>query len=145
MTWISCSATTPARGISGTTTQTCRPAVWFLMRHQLTASKAQIAELAKLIGEKGSEAFFIVSGEVEVRAPGGAVVVTLRTRDYFGETAIFDDSIPRALDLVAIAEELQLYVLSKKDYEDVIAVYPECGEKIRKHNEPLLKKLKRVS
>lgn len=93
-------------------------------------------------GEVGSEMHIIGHGEVEVSA-GEKVVAQLKAGQFFGEIALLEDTI-RSADVKATAY-CDLYTFRKEDFLEVIAKYPNLGEKFestyhkRKTDQPELK------
>ena len=73
-------------------------------------------------GDPGDALYVIVEGEVEART-AGEVVLTMRARESFGETSLFDGA-PRINEVVALAETRTL-VIDRRDFLDLLADRPE--------------------
>ncbi|OAD05892.1 hypothetical protein MUCCIDRAFT_138692 [Mucor lusitanicus CBS 277.49] len=80
-------------------------------------------------GDQGRELFFIISGTVEVANVDTATsdpltpIARLSAGDYFGDIAVLLNA-PRAADARAVTA-IELYVLNKSDFIDVISRFPE--------------------
>ncbi|GAN11538.1 conserved hypothetical protein [Mucor ambiguus] len=80
-------------------------------------------------GDQGKELFFIISGTVEVANMDTATadpltpIARLSAGDYFGDIAVLLNA-PRAADARAVTA-IELYVLNKCDFIDVISRFPE--------------------
>lgn len=80
-------------------------------------------------GDQGRELFFIISGTVEVANMDTATsdpltpIARLSAGDYFGDIAVLLNA-PRAADARAVTA-IELYVLNKCDFIDVISRFPE--------------------
>lgn len=84
-------------------------------------------------GETGSEMFFVAQGELEVLSQdNNAVLSKLRSGDFFGEIALFED-IPRTANIKTITY-CDLYVLDKKTFDSVIRRYPDISNQIEKES-----------
>lgn len=79
-------------------------------------------------GETGNEMFIIGHGDVEV-STGEKVLAQLKAGQFFGETALLEDTI-RSADVKAKAY-CDLYTFRKEDFLEVIAKYPDLGEKFQ--------------
>ncbi|MBC76834.1 MAG: hypothetical protein CME64_12540 [Halobacteriovoraceae bacterium] len=79
-------------------------------------------------GEVGEEMFIIGHGEVEV-SMGEKVIAQLKAGQFFGEIALLEDTI-RSADVMAKAY-CDLYTFKKKDFLEVVAKYPDLGEKFK--------------
>lgn len=73
-------------------------------------------------GEPGANMYFIGRGAVEIVAPGGAVLATLRDGDFFGEMALLFSQ--RRTASARAADYSDVYALDKDTFERVIARYP---------------------
>ena len=86
-------------------------------------------------GENGEFVCFVVSGEVEVIKKSFTGETTrlarLGTGQTIGEMALVDE-LPRSAT-VKVREPSSLTVLSRKEFDALIARYPEMGVKILKH------------
>jgi voltage-gated potassium channel len=78
--------------------------------------------------EPGDSMFFISEGEVEVRAPRGAV--TLRQGGFFGEMALLD-RLPRSATIVT-TQPTTLLVLYASDFYEVAANIPSLVEAVER-------------
>lgn len=101
----------------------------------------QIAEIAALlkpyralrgetlvrVGDLGESMYFIVTGQVEVRA--GEQRTLLRGGDFFGEIALVEQR-PRTADVMAI-NRCQLLVLEARDLESLAASHPHLMATIK--------------
>ncbi|KAL9544978.1 hypothetical protein MBANPS3_007356 [Mucor bainieri] len=80
-------------------------------------------------GDQGKELFFIISGTVEVANMDTATsdpltpIARLSAGDYFGDIAVLLNA-PRAADARAVTA-IELYVLNKCDFIDVISRFPQ--------------------
>lgn len=80
-------------------------------------------------GEKGKEMFLIISGEVEVLGEGeDSILATLKGGDYFGEIALFDNTVRNAT--VRASKFCNLYKLKKETFNEVVAKHPKIAEEI---------------
>ena len=74
---------------------------------------------------RGAEMHVLLSGSADV-AVNGAVVRTLRPGEYFGELSLVDGA-PRSADIVAGADGLSTFALSKWTFEDLLEKHPEVA------------------
>ncbi|CEP12872.1 hypothetical protein [Parasitella parasitica] len=80
-------------------------------------------------GDQGKELYFIISGTVEVANMDTATsnpltpIARLSAGDYFGDIAVLLNA-PRAADARAVTA-IELYVLKKSDFIDVICRFPD--------------------
>jgi putative ABC transport system ATP-binding protein len=84
-------------------------------------------------GDPGDKFYVIRSGRVDVIVSDGAtakVVATLGKGDFFGEAALLTGA-PRNATVVA-KEDLEVYSLSKEDFQAVIAASATFEEELRK-------------
>ena len=72
--------------------------------------------------------FILGHGEVEV-SMGEKVLATLKAGQFFGETALIEDTIRNA-DVKSKAY-CDLYSFSKDDFIEVITKYPHLGDKFQ--------------
>jgi hypothetical protein len=79
-------------------------------------------------GDLGNEMYFIVKGECDVLSREGKLLVTLKDGDFFGEVALFMNE-PRNASVKAITY-CDLYTLEKKEFDTVMAKYPEIAHEI---------------
>lgn len=79
-------------------------------------------------GDVGEEMFIIAHGEVEVLVQENAVA-TIKAGQFFGETALLEDTIRNA-DVCA-KTYCDLYILKKDDFLEVIEKYPALGHKFK--------------
>jgi CRP-like cAMP-binding protein len=80
-------------------------------------------------GDKGYCAYFIRAGEVQViREEDGAVIATRGRGEYFGEMALIANSPRNAT--VRTATPVELAVLGKKNFLDMMRLIPETEEAI---------------
>lgn len=81
-------------------------------------------------GERGEEMYFISRGTVEViSADGRTVYATMTEGNFFGEIALILDS-PRTATVRA-SDYADLYTISRKTFDHIIADYPDFAAKIR--------------
>jgi hypothetical protein len=73
-------------------------------------------------GDPGDALYVIVSGQVEARR-GGEVVLSLKAKDAFGETSLFDGA-PRVNSAVAVAPT-EVLVIDRRDFLDLLVDRPE--------------------
>jgi len=78
-------------------------------------------------GQRGSEFFIVLEGEVEVRQ-GDRVIATRRPGDYVGEIALLDKR-PRTATVVATTP-VSVEVLSRREFVSLLAEVPELSEQI---------------
>jgi putative ABC transport system ATP-binding protein len=84
-------------------------------------------------GAPGDKLYVVRSGSVDVRIAEGQLVrtvATLRDGDIFGEAALLTDH-PRNATIVA-REPLEVYVLGKTDFHEVVARVPSLKEQLLK-------------
>lgn len=77
-------------------------------------------------GDHGEEMFIIGHGEVQVIS-GENILAELKEGQFFGETALIEDTIRNA-DVQSKAY-CDLYTFKKEDFVEVIVKYPHLGEK----------------
>jgi CRP/FNR family cyclic AMP-dependent transcriptional regulator len=78
-------------------------------------------------GQRGSEFFIVLEGEVEVRQ-GDRVIATRQTGDYVGEIALLDER-PRTATVVATTP-VSVEVLSRGEFMSLLAEVPELSGQI---------------
>lgn len=110
--------------------------------HQLLAALAQRLDLERFTpgaviineGDAGDKLYIIQKGQVEVlssdRAGGERLLAVLREGDHFGEMALLYD-MPRSATIRAITP-LQLYSLSKQDFDLLLAPVPALHEQLER-------------
>jgi CRP-like cAMP-binding protein len=79
-------------------------------------------------GDVGEEMFFLESGRVQVtqaEGPRTLLLAELAAGDLFGEMALLTSS-PRSASVVALTD-IDVWVLSKSDFDAVVAAYPNLG------------------
>lgn len=81
-------------------------------------------------GEEGAEMFIVAHGEVNVSRDGQAISA-LKQGQVFGEIALIEN-VHRTADVVA-SHYCDLYILSKSDFTEVCAKFPE----LRRHFEEI--------
>ncbi|HVR67450.1 MAG TPA: cyclic nucleotide-gated ion channel [Verrucomicrobiae bacterium] len=79
-------------------------------------------------GDAADAMYFILSGEVQVELPQGAV--PLRNGQFFGEIALLHDR-PRSATVTAVTE-CHLLVLEVRDFRNLLQRYPQIDAAIRK-------------
>jgi len=100
-------------------------------------------------GDPGSELFFIESGRVEVVRGDGLDALhlaELTAGDLFGEMALLTGN-PRSATVAALSD-VDLWVMSQADFDDVVAAYPNLAlalsrllsERLRSTDERFLKR-----
>ncbi len=80
-------------------------------------------------GEPGDAMYFIDSGTVEVLSEDGGIRQTLSEGEYFGEMALVLD-VPRNATVRCLGF-CEFYVLSRQDFDQVLALFPEFAEHVR--------------
>jgi CRP-like cAMP-binding protein len=78
-------------------------------------------------GERGSEFFIVLEGELEVRQ-GDRVIATHQSGDYLGEIALVDKR-PRTATVVA-RTPVSVEVLNRREFVSLLAEAPEFSEQI---------------
>jgi CRP-like cAMP-binding protein len=73
-------------------------------------------------GDPGDALYVIVEGAVEARREG-EVVLTMRSRESFGETSLFDGA-PRINEVIATQDTTAL-VIDRRDFLDLLSDRPE--------------------
>lgn len=73
-------------------------------------------------GDPGDALYVIIEGAVEARREG-EVVLTLRVKQSFGETSLFDGA-PRVNEVIATADT-QALVIDRRDFLDLVSDRPE--------------------
>ncbi|KAL7321280.1 hypothetical protein PS15m_001067 [Mucor circinelloides] len=97
-------------------------------------------------GDQGKELFFIMSGTVEVANMDTATsdplspIARLSAGDYFGDIAVLLNA-PRAADARAVTA-IELYVLNKCDFIDVISRFPDLQKHFKMMAESSLSDLR---
>jgi putative ABC transport system ATP-binding protein len=84
-------------------------------------------------GDPGDKFYVIRKGSVDVTVSDGAaskMVATLGKGDFFGEAALLTGA-PRNATVIA-KEDVELYSLSKEDFQAVIAASASFEEELRK-------------
>jgi len=80
-------------------------------------------------GEPGETMYLIIQGEVAViKGYGGEKEIELdriREGDYFGEMALFEDSVRSAT--IRTSEESRLLVLHKREFTEIVREYPQIA------------------
>lgn len=82
------------------------------------------------IGEVGREMYILVHGVVAVTNQSGDLIAKLRTKDVFGEIALLQDTV-RMANIRAITA-CNTLKLDKKDFDEVMAAFPEFRKELRK-------------
>ncbi|KAI9219038.1 hypothetical protein BC828DRAFT_416815 [Blastocladiella britannica] len=78
-------------------------------------------------GENGTEMYFLREGEVEVYPPDESrVLVTLGPGAFFGEVALFSSKLRTAT--IRTKTEVQLCVLKKKEFDEILSQYSHLVE-----------------
>ncbi|KAJ3340941.1 hypothetical protein HDU93_006027 [Gonapodya sp. JEL0774] len=82
-------------------------------------------------GDEAREMFFIQSGTVEVWVVGGTQMVNkLGPGKFFGEVALMEESKRSAS--IRAAETVELCVLNKTDFDNIVASHPAVQERLTK-------------
>ncbi|MEO5345293.1 MAG: ion transporter [Magnetococcus sp. YQC-9] len=97
---------------------------------RLTSEMFMPGEQIIRIGEVGHEMFILVHGVVAVTNQSGEMIAKLRTKDVFGEVALLQDTV-RMANIRAITA-CNTLKLDKKDFEEVMAAFPEFRKELRK-------------
>jgi voltage-gated potassium channel len=80
-------------------------------------------------GEFGEAMHFIQRGTVEILAPNGNLIVTLRDGQFFGEMALLNNSLRSAT--AKSSSYCDLFTLERKAFEKVLARHPQFEASIR--------------
>lgn len=93
------------------------------------ADEASLPEGKELTrqGERGREFFVLLDGEVEVRR-NGRKIATIRSGDFFGETALVSDR-PRNATVTA-TKPLLVLVIRDTDFRSVLLSTPQIAVRI---------------
>ncbi|KAI8979835.1 hypothetical protein BDF20DRAFT_941034 [Mycotypha africana] len=97
-------------------------------------------------GEQGNELFFIINGTVEIANIDSAIndpftpVARLSAGDYFGDISVLLNA-PRPADVKAVTP-IELYVLNKTDFIDVISRFPNLQNHLKTMAETSLNNLR---
>lgn len=88
------------------------------------AKEQRVARGARIYaeGDPGDALYVIVEGRVEARRDG-EVVLTMKEKESFGETSLFDGA-PRINEVVATTD-VQLLVIDRRDFLDLLGDRPE--------------------
>ena len=73
-------------------------------------------------GDPGDALYVIVEGTAEARREG-AIVLSMRSKQSFGETSLFDGA-PRVNDVVATSD-LKVLVIDRRDFLDLLSDRPD--------------------
>jgi hypothetical protein len=94
-------------------------------------------------GEKGETMYMIIEGEVSVikGSPAGPEIVLdkIRSGDYFGEMALFEDLVRSAT--IRTDEDTRVLVLDKREFTEIVREYPLIALQICKVLSQRLRKL----
>ncbi|KAJ3085719.1 hypothetical protein HK102_013890 [Quaeritorhiza haematococci] len=80
-------------------------------------------------GDEAEDMYFIKKGNVAILGDNDVLIVTLPTGRYFGEIALFEDC-KRTATARAVGN-IELCVLRKEDFNQIMRTYPAIAEKIR--------------
>lgn len=105
--------------------QECREEIVLELRAHVTVPNEKIFHA----GEPGDAMYFIHKGHVDIVAPDGKVLATLSPGSFFGEMALLTNS-PRSAAAVT-RDFCDLYVLSRKSFEGVLARHPAFAQHVR--------------
>jgi CRP-like cAMP-binding protein len=95
---------------------------------RLKAARYRQGEAIVREGEPGEEMYFLESGRVQVVRGHGAeamVLGELGAGDLFGEMALLTGN-PRSATVTALSE-VNVWILSRADFDDVVAAYPHLA------------------
>jgi glucose-6-phosphate 1-dehydrogenase len=79
-------------------------------------------------GDMGAEMYFISRGQVEIHNQAGTISTTRADGDFFGELSLLH-SAPRSASVRA-AGPCDLFVLDKRDFDRILADYPDFRSKL---------------
>jgi CRP-like cAMP-binding protein len=86
-------------------------------------------------GERGSEAYIIVDGQVEVtrKAPDGSEIVLARLGDnqMFGEVSMIDDTLPRSANVRAVTDVV-VAIINQESFHEKLQSTPVAVRSILK-------------
>lgn len=93
-------------------------------------------------GDNSDEMFLIISGKVQVVSEDGTKTFdTMKAGSFFGEVGMLNNSARTAT--ITSATDVELIVLSKKDYYQVVKQYPECHKIVLLEAEKRLKNVQK--
>ncbi len=82
-------------------------------------------------GMQGEVLYLVRSGRIEILKRKGAddmLIATLGPNDFVGEMSVIDDE--RRSATARVAEDAELWVVTKKSFQDIIQTLPEGASKI---------------
>lgn len=82
-------------------------------------------------GMQGEVLYLVRSGRIEILKRKGAedmLIATLGPNDFVGEMSVIDDE--RRSATARVAEDAELLVVTKKNFQDIIRTLPEGASKI---------------
>jgi len=88
---------------------------------------------AMQVGEVGREMFFLGKGSVDIVGPQGQIWASLSSGSFFGEVALIMNS--KRMASVRTKEICEVFVLHKKDFDNVLSRFPEAKQKIQEEAE----------
>eukprot|EP00238_Polyblepharides_amylifera_P010834 CAMPEP_0196587278 /NCGR_PEP_ID=MMETSP1081-20130531/56987_1 /TAXON_ID=36882 /ORGANISM="Pyramimonas amylifera, Strain CCMP720" /LENGTH=458 /DNA_ID=CAMNT_0041909419 /DNA_START=100 /DNA_END=1476 /DNA_ORIENTATION=+ len=92
-------------------------------------------DLICMEGDVGDEMYFLISGEVAVYKTGHGMVGWLEKGSFFGEGVIATENFTTRNATIQAIMDCELYVLTKKDFENVSKYYPgECAVFVKTAN-----------
>ena len=94
-------------------------------------------------GNIGEEMYFINTGVVEVFPDDGRFRVLKSVGDFFGEISLLQKT-PRNANVRAITK-CNIYVMKRKDYEEVMQYYPDERHSLERKLMPIFERAKRLS
>jgi len=95
---------------------------------RLTSSVLIPGETIMEAGEEGTDMYFIVRGELEVETGDGMHLATLSDGDFFGEIALFGDTLRTAT--VRAVTYCDVYALTERSFRYLARKYPEVRDRV---------------
>ena len=95
---------------------------------KLTSKTYKKSEIIYKEGGEGGNLYILVSGKLCIRSKGKIVNYLGRRGDFVGEHSIMNDT--RHSVTVEVAMDSEVFILNKKDFDDIISKKPEIGFQI---------------